>query len=77
MITDIRMPGMNGYQVTDAAMALRPNLRVLLMTGYTEGAIPKSITDAGIQVLHKPFDVDQVPRLANKILNRQDGAQTQ
>jgi CheY-like chemotaxis protein len=70
MISDIRMPGMNGYEVTEAAISLRPDLRVLLMTGYTQEAIPKSISEAGIEILHKPFDVDQVPLMANRILNR-------
>jgi CheY-like chemotaxis protein len=73
MITDIRMPGMSGYEVTNAAMALRPALKILLMTGYTEDAIPKNILDAGIRVLRKPFDMDQVPLLANKILESRAG----
>jgi CheY-like chemotaxis protein len=70
MISDIRMPGMNGYQVTEAAMALRPDLRVVLMTGYTPEAVPKSISNTGVEILHKPFNVNQLPLLANRILDR-------
>src|SRR5438874_2184992 len=41
LITDIKMPGMNGYQVAEAGMALRPNFKILLMTGYAQGPLPK------------------------------------
>jgi DNA-binding NtrC family response regulator len=62
------MPGMNGYQVAEAGMALRPNLKILLMTGYAQGPLPKKIAEAGIQVLYKPFDFDTLPTLADHIL---------
>jgi CheY-like chemotaxis protein len=68
MLTDIRMPGMNGFQLTDAAIALKPDLKVLLMTGYSEEAIPKKLADAGIQILRKPFDTDRLPDMASAIL---------
>lgn len=70
MISDIRMPGMNGYEVTNAALALRPTLKVVLMTGYTEEQIPQNIANAGISILRKPFDIEQIPLLASNILGR-------
>ena len=70
MISDIRMPGMNGYEVTNAALALRPSLKVVLMTGYTEEAIPQNIANAGIRILRKPFDIEQIPALAKSVLSR-------
>jgi CheY-like chemotaxis protein len=39
LITDVGLPGgMNGRQVADAARTLRPNLKVLFITGYAENA---------------------------------------
>ena len=39
LITDVGLPGgMNGRQVADAGRALRPDLKVLFMTGYAENA---------------------------------------
>lgn len=70
MISDIRMPGMNGYEVTNAALALRPTLKVVLMTGYTEEQIPQNIANAGISILRKPFEIEQIPLLASNILGR-------
>jgi CheY-like chemotaxis protein len=71
LITDVKMPGMNGYQLVDAGLALRPELKVMLMTGYAQDPIPKKIAQAGIQVLHKPFDFDKLPGFANRALERQ------
>src|ERR1035438_7210261 len=70
LITDVRMPGMNGYQLVDAGLALRPELKVMLMTGYAQDPIPRKLSQAGIQVLHKPFDFDKLPDFANRTLER-------
>ncbi len=57
LITDIGLPGgMNGRQVADAARTLRPDLRVLFITGYAENSvIGDGQLDPGMQVLTKPF----------------------
>jgi len=68
LITDIKMPGISGYQVAEAGMTLRPHLKILLMTGYAQDPLPKKIAEAGIQVLYKPFDFDRLPSLADHIL---------
>ena len=39
LITDIGLPGLNGRQVADAARVVRPDLKVLFMTGYAENAV--------------------------------------
>jgi hypothetical protein len=70
LISDVKMPGMNGYQLVDASLALRPGLKVVLMTGYAQEPIPKNIRDAGIQVLYKPFDFDKLPAVANQVLGQ-------
>ena len=70
LITDVKMPGMSGYQLADAGLALRPELKVMLMTGYAQDPVPRKISQAGIQVLHKPFDFDKLPDFANRILER-------
>jgi signal transduction histidine kinase len=66
LITDVGLPGgMNGRQVADAARTLRPDLRVLFITGYAENALMgNSHLEKGMHVLAKPFEVE---RLAIKI----------
>jgi CheY-like chemotaxis protein len=66
LITDVGLPGgMNGRQMADAGRIVRPDLKVLFITGYAETAI---IGDGrlapGMQVLTKPFTMKA---LANRI----------
>jgi PAS domain S-box-containing protein len=59
LITDVGLPnGMNGRQVADAARELRPDLKVMFVTGYAENAVlSHGHLAAGMQVLTKPFDM--------------------
>jgi CheY-like chemotaxis protein len=71
LISDIKMPRMNGYQLVEAGKALRPDMKVLLMTGYAQDPIPDSMTRAGIRVLYKPFNVDELSVWAQRALTGQ------
>lgn len=56
MITDVAMPEMSGAQLVHAAHLLRPSLRVLYMSGYTEEAIvQQGIVAADVAFIHKPW----------------------
>ncbi len=68
LVSDMKMPGLNGYQLVEAGTQLRPALKVLLMTGYAQDPIPDAMVKAGINVLYKPFNIDQLPSLAERIL---------
>jgi DNA-binding response OmpR family regulator len=49
----------NGRQVADAARSLRPELKVLFITGYAENAVlSHGHIDAGMHVLTKPFAME-------------------
>jgi PAS domain S-box-containing protein len=64
LITDVGLPGgMNGRQVADAAITVRPGLKVLFITGYAENAVLKhGQLEAGMHVLTKPFSVEELGR---------------
>jgi CheY-like chemotaxis protein len=66
LVTDVGLPGgMNGRQVADAGRALRPNLKVLFITGYAENAVVgNGHLERGMQVITKPFAIDA---LANRV----------
>ena len=66
LVTDVGLPGgMNGRQVADAARKVRPDLKVLFITGYAENAvIGNGHLDPGMEVMTKPF---VIANLANKI----------
>jgi len=57
LITDVGLPGgMNGRQVADAAREVRPDLKVLFVTGYAENAaVGNGHLDPGMEVMTKPF----------------------
>ncbi len=60
LVTDVGLPGdMNGRQVADAARVVRPQLKVLFITGYAENAILRyGHLDPGMHVLTKPFTME-------------------
>jgi signal transduction histidine kinase/CheY-like chemotaxis protein len=66
LITDVGLPGgMNGRQVADAARTLRPDLKVLFITGYAENAVVgNGQLEKGMHIIAKPFEME---RLAWKI----------
>ncbi len=60
LITDIGLPGgLNGRQVAEKARTLRPELKVLFISGFAEkAAIKHGHADAAISVLTKPFTME-------------------
>ncbi|WP_205691866.1 hybrid sensor histidine kinase/response regulator [Caulobacter soli] len=70
LITDIGLPGgLNGRQVADAARVLRPDLKVLLMTGYAENAaLAKGVLEPGMSMITKPFAMDVLTSRVRSIL---------
>jgi CheY-like chemotaxis protein len=58
LITDIGLPGLNGRQMADAARLLRPNLKILFMTGYAEIAVSATnVLEQGMAMITKPFTI--------------------
>jgi DNA-binding NtrC family response regulator len=61
LLSDIKLPDIDGYQVAEAGNALRPELKVILMTGYAPSPLPKSLQPIVYRVLQKPFSLDTLP----------------
>jgi len=56
LLTDVVLPGLSGTAVAEAARKLRPQLRVLYMSGYTEDAIVRhGELPPALNLLEKPF----------------------
>ena len=62
LISDVGLPGgMNGRQMVDAARQLRPELKVIFITGYAEqAALGPGIMEPNTQLLTEPFRLDAV-----------------
>src|SRR5215475_10870978 len=41
LVSDIKMPRMDGYALVEAGLTVRPDLKVLLMTGYSQSPLPE------------------------------------
>ncbi len=65
IITDVMMPGMDGHTLVKLVQAELPNIKVILMSGYSEDAIPGGLSnDPTLHFLPKPFSLQE---LAGKV----------
>lgn len=70
LLTDVVMPRMSGKELSDALETLRPGIRVLFMSGYTDELIGHhGVLDADIELIQKPFMPDAIARRVRSILD--------
>jgi len=70
MITDVVMPQMSGRELAERVQAVRPNLPVLFMSGYTDDAIVRhGLLDEKLNFIQKPFDSTTVARKVREVLD--------
>ncbi|MGN6572745.1 MAG: response regulator [Pseudolabrys sp.] len=75
LFTDVGLPGgMNGRKLSEAAVAVRPDLKVLFTSGYTRNAIVHDgRLDAGVELITKPFTQSVLAAKLRDILDAQAG----
>ncbi|MGH9603603.1 MAG: ATP-binding protein [Terriglobales bacterium] len=70
LVTDVVMPGMGGRVLADQLIALRPDARVLFVSGYTGNAIVHhGILDPGTFLLSKPFRPVELAQKVREVLD--------
>ena len=70
LVTDVGLPGMNGRQLADQARETRPGLKVLFITGYAESvAMADGFLQPGMEMITKPFDLDNLSRRIRKMVS--------
>ncbi|HMH64560.1 MAG TPA: response regulator [Rhizomicrobium sp.] len=71
LLSDIVMPNMDGYELVEASLKLRPELKVVMMTAYAADRPPPAALKAReIRTLVKPFDPDRMCTLIVDMLAR-------
>ena len=71
MITDLVMPHMGGRDLVERLAAVRPKMKVLFMSGYTDHALMHRDLTPGTAFLQKPFTPEAFARKVRSVLDRQ------
>jgi PAS domain S-box-containing protein len=70
LLTDVIMPGMNGRELAQRISEIRPNVKILYMSGYTENVVGHDGTlDAGVRLLQKPFNLRDLKSKVREVLD--------
>jgi PAS domain S-box-containing protein len=70
LLTDVIMPGMNGRELAQRISEIRPNVKVLYMSGYTENVIGHNgMLDNGVRLLQKPFNLRDLKSKVREVLD--------
>jgi signal transduction histidine kinase/DNA-binding response OmpR family regulator len=70
LLTDMTLPGSSGYQLATHLGGRYPGMRVLFISGYTEGAISRrGALPPGTPLLTKPFSADMLARCVRQVLD--------
>lgn len=67
LVTDFSMPGMDGGQLARAAHELRPDLPILITSGYMGTSIDVGIS---FQILRKPYLLNQLLEAVAKLIGK-------
>jgi PAS domain S-box-containing protein len=70
LLSDLIMPVMNGKDLWDILHAIRPEMKVIFMSGYTADIIAKQgALEGGIHFLEKPVSVETLTSIVRKVLD--------
>src|SRR5258708_20632656 len=70
LLTDVIMPGMNGRELAQRIAEIRPNVKILYMSGSTENVIGHNgMLDAGVRLLQKPFTLRDLRSKVREVLD--------
>jgi two-component system cell cycle sensor histidine kinase/response regulator CckA len=69
LITDVVMPGLPGPELAEALLALRPDLKVIFISGYAAGSLaPNGILKPGTVLVNKPFTIRALTAKLREVL---------
>jgi PAS domain S-box-containing protein len=70
LLTDVVMPRMGGRELAERIVVIRPDLKILFATGYTDDAILQhKLSEHGVRVIQKPYTRDSLSRKVRQVLD--------
>jgi two-component system cell cycle sensor histidine kinase/response regulator CckA len=71
MVTDVVMPAMNGHELANRVASIRPTMKVLFMSGYSEDAVVSDgVLDSGLTLIQKLFTPEALAWKVREVLGR-------
>lgn len=69
LLTDVVAPGMSGPMIADEIAALRPDIKVLFMSGYDgTQVVQRYVVEKGYSLLIKPFTMEQLETKVRSVI---------
>jgi PAS domain S-box-containing protein len=70
LVTDVVMPHMSGSELASKLAALRPAMKVLFISGYTDDTVFRhGVLEGGVAYLQKPFNLNSVAQKIREVLS--------
>jgi CheY-like chemotaxis protein len=72
LMTDVVMPEMNGRELAERVVSIKPDIKCLFMSGYTANVIThRGVLDEGVNFIQKPFSMQALAAKVREVLDQQ------